>query len=356
MSNSIVSLNTSTAPASLRPDYWAQALGTLCGRLRAEPFGAGTIDGHIDYATLWRLRLCQIEVSRHRIAHPAAGTEPGAQPVVKVLFQTYGTSLFEQDGRRLVIDPGDCLLYDVSRPHVITSPGLTKHHVVIMPRALVEQRGMPPGQLHAQQHSAREGAARLAHDFVISTFNQAPSLSPACELQVAEALLDLVLLPFFSEAPFKRSGRQALTSRIKALIRENLSDPELSIEQLSAALDCTKRYLHMSFAEEGTTITGYIWQKRLERCREELEFGPKPGKTLTDIAFSWGFSSSSHFTHLFKKRYGIPPSAVQRRSNGQPAGLGLLHPAAGGGLARLVKADEEAIHPPQPSRPQPPEL
>ncbi|MGX5736725.1 helix-turn-helix domain-containing protein [Bosea thiooxidans] len=346
MSNSIVSLNTSTAPASLRPDYWAQALGTLCGRLRVDSFRAGTVDGHIDYAAIWRLRLCQIEVSQHRIAHPASGTEPGAQPVVKVLFQTYGTSLFEQDGRRLIVSPGDCLLYDVSRPHVITSPALTKHHVVIMPRSLVEQRGMPPGPLYAQQHSAREGAARLAHDFVISAFNQAPTLTPACELQVAEALLHLVLLPFFSEAPFKRSGREALTSRIKALIRENLSDPDLSIEQLSAALDCTKRYLHMSFAEEGTTITGYIWQKRLERCREELEFGPKSGKTLTDIAFSWGFSSSSHFTHLFKKRYGIPPSAIQRRSNDPYSDFSSFPAAGSSHLAGILKADEDSCCPP----------
>lgn len=341
MTHAIVSLSTSAASASRRPEYWAQALGTLCGRLQADAFGAGTIDGHIDYATIWRLRLCQIEVSQHRIEHPASWTEFGGHPVIKVLFQTCGTSIFEQDGRRLVIGPGDCLVYDVSRPHVITSPALTKHHVVIIPRQLLEQRGVPLGRLHAQQVSAREGVGRLAHDFVVSAFNEAPALSPGCELQVAEALLDLVLLPFFSEASFKRSGREALTSRIKALIRENLSDPELSIEQLSAALDCTKRYLHMSFADEGTTITGYIWQKRLEKCLEELEFGPRSGKTLTDIAFSWGFSSSSHFTHLFKKRYGLPPSAVQRQANHPNAGVGLARAAGGANVANVPRADHE---------------
>lgn len=339
MTHSIVSLNTSATPASLRPDYWAQALGTLCGRLRADPLGAGTIDGHIDYATIWRLRLCQIEVSQHRIAHPASWTEPGGRPVIKVLFQTYGTSIFEQDGQRLVIAPGDCLVYDVSRPHVITSPALTKHHVVIIPRELVEQRGAPLGQLYAQQVSAREGAGRLAHDVVVSAFREAPALSPCCEPQAAEALLDLVLLPFFSEASVKRSGREVLTSRIKALIRENLSDPDLSIERLSSALDCTKRYLHMSFADEGTTINGYIWQKRLEKCREELEFGPRSGKTLTEIAFSWGFSSSSHFTHLFKKRYGFPPSAIQRQAHHPSPAFGIARPAGDSCAANVPQAN-----------------
>ena len=314
MTHSIVSLSTATTSAPLRSEYWAEALGTLCGRLRADAFGTGTIDGQIDYATIWRLRLCQIEASQHRIAHPASWPALGEHPV-KVLFQTYGTSIFEQDGRRLVIAPGDCLVYDVARPHVITSPALTKHHVVIIPRQLLEQRGVPLDRFQAQQISAREGAGRLAHDFVISAFNEAPALAASCELQVADTLLDLVLLPFFSESCSRRSGRAALSSRIKALIRQNLNDPDLSVEQLSSALDCTKRYLHMSFADESTTITSYIWQKRLEKCLEELELRPRSGKTLTDIAFSWGFSSSSHFTHLFKKRYGMPPSAIQRQVN-----------------------------------------
>jgi AraC-like DNA-binding protein len=112
----------------------------------------------------------------------------------------------------------------------------------------------------------------------------------------------------------------------------------------------------MSFAEEGTTITGYIWQKRLERCREELEFGPKPGKTLTDIAFSWGFSSSSHFTHLFKKRYGIPPSAFQRRGIEPNAGFGLFQAVRGSHLAGILKADEESARPASTPRSQSPEL
>jgi AraC family transcriptional activator of tynA and feaB len=341
MTNSIVSLTTSVTPAPLRPEYWAQALGTLCGRLHADAFGAATIDGHIDYAAISQLRLCQIEVSRHRIEHSASWTDPSRHSVIKVLFQTCGTSLFEQDGQRLVIAPGDGLIYDVSRPHVIISPALTKHHVVIIPRALIEQRGVPLHRLRAQQVSAREGAGRMAHNLVVSAFKEAPALLPGCELQVAEVLLDLLLVPFFSEAYCKRPGREALTCRIKALIRENLSDPDLSIEQLSSALDCTKRYLHMSFADQGTTITGYIWEKRLEKCREELEFGQRSGKTLTDIAFSWGFSSSSHFTHLFKKRYGFPPSAVQRRSSHSNAEFCLVRTAADGNVASILQANDE---------------
>jgi AraC family transcriptional activator of tynA and feaB len=350
MTNSIVSISTAATTASLRPDYWAQALGTLCGQLRADPLGAATIDGHIDYATIGRLRICRIEVSRHRIIHATSWTRRGGTAVAKVLFQTSGTSIFEQDGRRILVTPGDGLAYDVSRPHVITSSALTRHDVVILPRQMVQRLmagryGAAPQPLLARHFSAREGVGRMAHDFILSAFEQAPALAPDCEAQVADALAEL-LLPLLSQEPDNRSGRAALIVRIKTMIEANLGDPGLSIDQLSAALQCSKRYLHMSFAEEGTTIAGYIWQQRLEKCQEELASRPASGKTLTDIAFSWGFSSSSHFTHLFKKRYGVAPSTAARRA----AAALVLPVGQGGSFSTEETPASRALSPPQANR------
>jgi AraC-like DNA-binding protein len=32
--------------------------------------------------------------------------------------------------------------------------------------------------------------------------------------------------------------------------------------------------------------------------------------SLTELAFAWGFSSSSHFSRSFKRRFGLSPSAL----------------------------------------------
>jgi AraC-like DNA-binding protein len=98
--------------------------------------------------------------------------------------------------------------------------------------------------------------------------------------------------------------------RAQAYIREHLRDPDLSIDRISAALGCTKRYLHMLFSERGMTVSDYIWSARLQHCRQELE--THAGKTITDVAFSWGFSSSSHFSRVFRKCYGVVPSAIHK--------------------------------------------
>ena len=105
--------------------------------------------------------------------------------------------------------------------------------------------------------------------------------------------------------------------RAQGFIREHLRDPDLCIDQISTALGCTKRYLHMLFSDRGMTVSDYIWQARLQHCRQELE--TQAGKTITDVAFSWGFSSSSHFSRVFRKYFGIVPSSIHKAQHGSPS-------------------------------------
>ena len=116
---------------------------------------------------------------------------------------------------------------------------------------------------------------------------------------------------------FDRVGPEAMYIRAQAFIREHLRDPELCIDQISATLGCTKRYLHMLFSDKGMTVSDYIWRARLLHCRQELE--TQPGKTITDVAFSWGFSSSSHFSRVFRKHFGFVPSAIHKAHCADPA-------------------------------------
>lgn len=43
-----------------------------------------------------------------------------------------------------------------------------------------------------------------------------------------------------------------------------LRDPKLSIEQIAAALNCSKRYLHNAFSGEDDTLASYILHTPLQ--------------------------------------------------------------------------------------------
>jgi AraC family transcriptional activator of tynA and feaB len=317
MTDTVRSLSTAGLAPKRQIECWTEALTDLCGRFDVDPLHGSSLEARINYTTVSRLKLCQIEVSQHRIAHTPSRARLSEHPFVKILFQTHGISYFEQNGRHIVVMPGDCLAYDVSCPHTIVSPAMTRHEVVIVPKELLLERGFRLAKMSACKLSARTGTGRIAHDFVHAVFDEATKLSPNNAAGVADSLIDLLLLPLReADAMFDRVGPEAMYVRAQGFIREHLRDPDLSIDQISAALGCTKRYLHMLFSDRGMTVSDYIWQTRLQNCRHELE--TQAGKTITDVAFSWGFSSSSHFSRVFRKYFGFVPSAIHKA---QHAGL-----------------------------------
>jgi AraC family transcriptional regulator, positive regulator of tynA and feaB len=315
MSDTVRSLNTSGLAPKKQIQCWSDALTDLCGLFDIDPLDASSFEGRINYTTVSKLKLCQIEASQHRLAHTAARAKLGAHPFVKILFQTHGISHFEQSGRRIELTPGDCLTYDVSCPHTIVSPTLTRHEVVIVPKELLLERGFRAAKMSACKLSARTGTGRIAYNFVHAAFDEATKLSPNNAIGVADSLIDLLLLPLRdTDAMSDRIGPEAMYIRAQFFIREHLRDPNLSIDQISSVLGCTKRYLHMLFSDRGTTISDYIRNARLQNCRQDLE--NQAGKSVTDVAFSWGFSSSSHFSRVFREHFGIVPSAIHRTSHG----------------------------------------
>src|SRR5256885_6663894 len=279
MSDTIHSLSTSGLAPKKQIQCWSDALTDLCGQFDVDPLEASSFEGRINYTPVSQLKLCQIETSQHRIAHTVSRAKLSQHPFVKILFQTYGFSHFKQAGRRIDIMPGDCFAYDVSCPHTIVSPSLTRHEVVIVPKELLRERGFHSAKMSPCKLSARTGTGRIAYDFVHAAFGEATKLSPYNAIGVADSLIDLLLLPLReADTTFDRAGPEAMYIRAQAFIREHLRDPDLCIDQISAALGCTKRYLHMLFSDKGMTVSDQIWRARLLHCRQELE--TQAGKTI----------------------------------------------------------------------------
>jgi AraC family transcriptional regulator, positive regulator of tynA and feaB len=194
MSDTVRSLSTSGLTLKQQIQCWSGALTDLCGQFDIDPLEASSFEGRMKYTEIGKLKLCQIEVSRHRLIHTASRLAPDGYPFVQIHFQTYGVSHFEQSGHRIELIPGDCLAYNASCPHVIVSPMQTRHEVVIMPNELLRKRGFRSAKMSACKFSARFGTGRIAHSFVHAAFDEANKLSPNEAIGVADSLIDLLLL------------------------------------------------------------------------------------------------------------------------------------------------------------------
>jgi len=85
----------------------------------------------------------------------------------------------------------------------------------------------------------------------------------------------------------------------------------LSVGLVAARLGVSPFHLCRVFREQvGTTLHGYRRDLRLRLALERLE---TPSLSCSELAYTLGFSSHSHFTSVFRRHMGETPSAVRRR-------------------------------------------
>lgn len=84
----------------------------------------------------------------------------------------------------------------------------------------------------------------------------------------------------------------------------------ISIEQLANNVNLSPNYLCMIFHKEiGKTILEYITDFRLSFAAKLCSYTDTP---ITQICFESGFQSYSHFTRVFKAKYGLTPTQFRR--------------------------------------------
>lgn len=188
--------------------------------------------------------------------------------------------------------------------------------VLLVPREKVLAGGLNPKDLMVQRYSARTGIGRLACDLMGTAFDEMASCGSDAAQDIAASISRLIAHSLLERAGAHTplSIKEGLRDRIKSFINTRLRDPRLSIDQIANQCNCTKRNLHKVFAEEGTTISQYLWRRRLEACRRDLDNPDFADKSITDIAYSWGFSSSTHFSRTFKEAFGVSPRSPHGRT------------------------------------------
>ncbi|EEQ20423.1 Transcriptional regulator, AraC family [Yersinia intermedia ATCC 29909] len=62
----------------------------------------------------------------------------------------------------------------------------------------------------------------------------------------------------------------------------------------------------------GISLGKYIRERRLAGAVYQLR---SSDSTIFDIALDFGFGSQSHFTYMFRKRYGITPYDFRQNTN-----------------------------------------
>jgi methylphosphotriester-DNA--protein-cysteine methyltransferase len=57
----------------------------------------------------------------------------------------------------------------------------------------------------------------------------------------------------------------------------------------------------------GTSLCRWIKQARLDHCAADLSNPDLRERSITEIAFGWGFNDAAHFSRTFRAEFGMAP-------------------------------------------------
>ena len=97
---------------------------------------------------------------------------------------------------------------------------------------------------------------------------------------------------------------------IDIYIRDNMGDPETTVESMSSHLCISRVQLYKRMVSlTGTTPSEYLRAKRIHRAEELLCTGEF---TVSEIAYKVGFNNPRYFSKYFQDEYGVTPSQYKK--------------------------------------------
>jgi AraC family transcriptional activator of tynA and feaB len=269
---------------------------------------------------LWVDRLGPISLARAYssgvvIQRTGAGFRPGQRDFVLTVSEGASYSVCMR-GREQLVRGGDLRLSDSGEAMELVHTGCTVIVLCIKEQLFKEYLPMADdligsvvsGERGAGLHAStmiRSLPAGMRYGFVDRATGH---LAAALLHAIAAAYAQAYALP--DAAPVTAAARRVA---IKRYVDTNLGDSDLSVQRVAAAFNLSDRYLRMLFESDGESLAAYIQRRRLEESARQLRDSRCGSRTISEIAFAWGFNSLGSFDRAFRAQFDTTPGQYRRR-------------------------------------------
>lgn len=256
----------------------------------------------------------EVQARPQLVRRTEANIESGGSGYYKVSLLLSGSGILIQDGREIVMNPGDMSFYDTSRPYSLLFNETFRNLIMMFPKDRLEFPTILTDSLTAVSLGEQHHLAKVVAPFIAQASPQLPLLPSLARTKLAHTSLDLMntmLSAILDVENSPRSPHEVLLQKIYSHINAHLGSPLLSPGSIAAAHYISVRHLHALFAEHDTTVSTVIKQRRLEHARADLTDPTLTSRTVAAIASRWGFVDAAHFSRVFKQHYGVSPSQLR---------------------------------------------
>lgn len=291
------------------------AAAQLFGNVRLDFPDAQNDDRRLVSLPLGECRLSCLRAGRHTVHGERVAARSFDPDALKLIIQSQGQSVLEQDGTWSTMRNDAPIVYDPTRPYRLVNKTPVQLLMLQLPRERFAQTMLQ--RLRAPLLPGENGLTPILLALMRSTMAQTDGAGAAPRASIGSAMIELVRgLVEAEPAPQPETPPQSLDlllERIKNFIAHNLSRPDLSVAVIARRMGCSPRYVFRAFERQDATPADYLWGLRLKKAHEQLQSGGERTRSISDIAFSLGFSSTAHFSRAFRERYDMTPRDCRRQ-------------------------------------------
>lgn len=250
-----------------------------------------------------------------------------AHEYLELCYVQSGRGSYRIDGEIYAISEGDLLILNAGSYHqaLVNNPKETRMEFFVGLTDL-HLNGFLPNCLPVLEdgpvvHTSGDLRLKLSKLCVSMEAEKSQSRCGRYYMMKSYAMQMLLLLLREREQPQKQtpSGQYTFDSVSRKEIVEKIVDyfedhfaERISLDQIAGNMYLSPFYISRIFKKEtGDTPIHYLIDIRMEKAMELLR--SEPGVSIQEVAQRVGYDDAYHFSKLFKKKFGISPSAARRQ-------------------------------------------
>lgn len=294
-------------------EAWRQALCEAFGPIEVGLNSTTDFSGFVRTHKRRELQFNEICYRGHTLERTAQNLAGFDQEYFTFSRPVSGPLLFEQDGRTVLVESGSLVLLNQTSPYRASTNACYHAYSISIPKKLLLQRAPQIGPFYRLETINRSPRGQLLAHFSQHLSEGIANWSETEIIALREQFLDLLILLMVNDSdaavnPEACGIKAAHRERAMAYIKHNHCNPQLTPNMIAAGCGISTSYLHKVFHAADLRVEHYLFLQRLKTCRNLLRNPLHRHQSVQQIAYKSGFAHASHFSRLFKEKYGMSPS------------------------------------------------
>jgi AraC-like DNA-binding protein len=302
-------IDTSRVAPSERFELWVEEASKAYFPMSFERGGGSAFSGRAHNCALGPVDVHRVTAGPSGLLRTRRTIDAADPETFHLGLELYGTSRLEQDGRSCTMRTGTLFGFQSSHPFAIRNETDFAMLIVSFPQSLLRP--------YTDRVCARTGmqidhgfATRFVAPFLIDLAARIEDDSLAeGGANLGEPIVDVVRSLFLRQDERATTHPQAgaLLPQVTSYIYRHLGDPDLTPARIAAAHFVSVRSLHRLWAPRGVSVSAWIREVRLARCRRDLGDPALAHESIGTIAARWGMRNAAHFSRTYREAYGCSP-------------------------------------------------